>query len=369
MRNAKAKRAKAGNRKLAAEAQRRWVNHMFATRPDELLLPPGEEREEIHGKGKWKAWTATASQRVAFAGPHRSARDVAKQARGSHRHVRVIQDGSAEELIRRQAHACTEALSQRSEYFVYDVMHDASQKRLVAGGASFTKPSAHEICAVHGGLTWKPEGGAEPSETVVVPPRCMAANDTDCITAVLETSPVSVCLPQVQSSKLRGAVIMSDAAEYNFKFVRDVVARTSKAATGNSHPTLVAFMSCKQHQTCICLSNLSVASGLVGNTFATSKVMAKGQVAESVYKSTRKLLMEKLIIAETHDVDPSAEEHNSALLELTYYPRCLYDRHGESRPDVVAAEEERRRTRGAELQKLLPDKWSGLFVLCAASYK
>ena len=292
MRSAKKKRAdkiSRENRSLAGEAQRQWVNHMFATRPDELLLQPGVERPDVVGKGKWKCWTAVASQRVAFADAHRSARDVAKQARGSHGHVRVIQDATAEELMRCQARACTEALSQPAQHIVYDVMHDASQKRVIAGGAGFKKSTCHEVCAVHGGLTWKPVGSNERFETVVVPPRCMAVNDADCLTAAVDLSPVPVILPQEQSSKFRGAVIMSDAAKYNFKFVRDTVVRTSKAVSGHSRPTLVAFMTCKQHQTCICLSNMSVASGLVGNTFATSKVLAKGQVAESVYKATRKI--------------------------------------------------------------------------------
>ena len=66
-----------------------------------------------------------------------------------------------------------------------------------------------------------------------------------------------------------------------------------------------------------------------------------------------------------HDADPDAEEHNSQLLELTNVPRCLYDCHGESRAGVVAAEEERRRARREELQKLLPDKWSGVFFRLA----
>ena len=70
MRSAKKKRAdkiSRENRSLAGEAQRQWVNHMFATRPDELLLQPGVERPDVVGKGKWKCWTAVASQRVAFA--------------------------------------------------------------------------------------------------------------------------------------------------------------------------------------------------------------------------------------------------------------------------------------------------------------
>lgn len=321
------------------EAQCNVHNAGESTRPDEDMYALGAQRPKVRGKGAWKEWKSQATLRCSFATPAATQLELARQARGSQKHVGDQQCLTANVLAKGQRDAIARTLAPEAphEYIISDAMFDGCKYTVHCIGH---RSRPFEVLGVHGGLAWSTADGIEHEETVVVPPRCLLSQTASAMWNCLSNSDIPLYFPP-ECAQYMGTVICIDNNLLN--------------TAPPNHFVLPCL--CRQHATGNCMAPLTLSlNPLLNDAFCTVKMLDHGARMSDLRKYTEIELSQTLKPVEPFTPDEDDLAFSRAILEATYYDRDLTnpDLTEEARREAIDRDK-KKRALGERLIRLVPN--------------
>ena len=346
---------KASDESLGNEAQRLTFNVKDAVRRDNLMPAPNEKREEVKGQGQWKCWLPAAHLRAAFAPPITTATEIAREFGGGSGHAGEVMDSVAEFIMDTYTTEARKVLEPDQEHkmLIYSIVMDDTKFKVHPNEES-AKP--WPLFASQGLLKWKTCDGIDREECIIHPPAPLASTRAASMWAHLNSDimPVTPML-NAECAALRGTIFMNDSVRANILVGKYL---TDKLKSDHKHFT--AMVSCKNHQTGLCVAPPTVFLDILGPTFCLSRALADGPTWQKVRDAAFHIISKELEVVEECERSEEDNEYATQLLEKTFFARDATD-HNVDDPEVesiMEADIERRRT-GNQLIEALPGDWRG----------
>lgn len=274
------------------------LNHSGRARTaDHLISAPGEARERVAGKGKWKVWTAPAVLRAGFGAEASGQRDVADQIDGAgHTTSGASRCVVSKCILGRQDQGLhdIQKLSDQAAlaFYVRNIMWDETSfdLRWERGGRSVT----HSVLCSHAQVAYRvsqeaardvPElhGPGTRDQHVLRVPQVLPRYNAQTIWEALHR--LAGGLQQSCAAKLKATLTSCDAHRANLKVLR-------KLHVGLPQDHLLLVGLCTQHRAANVIEALTKAVGNLTGVFCLSKVFNYQNVLSHLRKHVHKHLQQ-----------------------------------------------------------------------------